>query len=81
MEEITAHVYTYGNDLGRGEKLREKGIITGAKSLRLRVDYIHDFPGGPGVKNLPANAGTQVQSLFQEDPMYHRATKPICHNY
>ena len=81
MEEITAHVYTYGNDLGRGEKLREKGIITGAKSLRLRVDYIHDFPGGPVVKNLPANAGTQVQSLFQEDPMCHRATKPICHNY
>ena len=38
MEEITAYLYTYGNDLGRGKKLREKGIITGAKSLRLRVD-------------------------------------------
>lgn len=31
---ITAHLYTYGNDLGRGKKLREREIITGAKSLR-----------------------------------------------
>ena len=24
---------------------------------------------------------TQVWSLIQEDPMYHGATKPMCHNY
>ena len=37
-----------------------------------------DFPGGPVVKNLPANKGDamQVQSLVQEDHTCHRATKP-----
>ena len=25
--------------------------------------------------------GTWVQALFQEDPTYHGATKPMCHNY
>ena len=28
-----------------------------------------DFPGGPEVKNPPANAGDMVWSLVQEDPM------------
>ena len=27
------------------------------------------FPGGSEVENLPANAGEQVQSLGQEDPL------------
>ena len=27
------------------------------------------FPGGPGIKNLPAKQKTQVQSLGQEDPL------------
>ena len=27
------------------------------------------FPGGSVVKNLPTNAGDQVQSLGQEDPL------------
>ena len=39
------------------------------------------FPGGPRVKNLPANAGNMVQSLFQEDPTCRRATEPTGHNY
>ena len=39
------------------------------------------FPGGTVVKNLPANAGSQVRALVQEDPTCHRATKPVCHNY
>ena len=25
--------------------------------------------------------GTRVQALVQEDPTYHGATKPVCHNY
>ena len=25
--------------------------------------------------------GTWVQALVQEDPTYHRAIKPLCHNY
>ena len=40
-----------------------------------------DFPGGALVKNLPANAGTWVQALVQEDPTCCGATKPVCHNY
>ena len=39
------------------------------------------FKDGSVVKNLPANAGTWVQSLIQEDPTCHRATKPVHHNY
>ena len=36
-----------------------------------------DFPNGPVVKKPPASAGTWVQSLVQEDPTWHRATKPM----
>ena len=39
------------------------------------------FPGGSVVRNPPANVGDRVQSLVQEDPTYHRATKPVYHNY
>ena len=39
------------------------------------------FPGGLVVKNLHANAKTQVQFLMREDLICHRATKPMCHNY
>ena len=36
-----------------------------------------DFPGGPVVKNPPANPGNMVQSLVQEDSTCHKATKPV----
>ena len=39
---------------------------------------IEGFPGGLVVKNLPANAGTWVQSLAWEDATCHGATKPMC---
>ena len=45
------------------------------------------FPGSPVVKNLPAIAGTQVQSLVQEDPTCYghnwRASvlEPMSDNY
>ena len=42
---------------------------------------LRDFPGGPVVEDPPADAGTQVQSLVQEDSTCLRATKPMCHNY
>ena len=38
------------------------------------------FHSGPVVKNPPANAGTWVQSLVQEDPTCHKATKPMGHS-
>ena len=40
-----------------------------------------DFPGGPVVKNLPANAGDTVRSLLREDSTCRGATKPMHHNY
>ena len=39
------------------------------------------FPGDAVVKNPPANAGTRVRALVQEDPTCHGATKPVLHNY
>ena len=39
------------------------------------------FPGGSVVKNLPANAETQVRSLIGQDPTCVRITKPVCHIY
>ena len=40
-----------------------------------------DFPGGPVVKNLPANAGTWVWSPDWENTTCCRAAKPVCHSY
>lgn len=40
---------------------------------------LRTFPGGAVDKNLPADAGTQVQSLLQEDPTCHGASKPTRH--
>ena len=40
-----------------------------------------DFSGGPVVKSPPAKAGAEVQSLVQEDPTCHGATKPMCHDF
>ena len=35
------------------------------------------FPGGPVVKNPPANAWTRVQSLAWENSAFHGATKSV----
>ena len=41
-----------------------------------------DFPGGPVVKNQPANAGdTGLTPLVWEGFTCHGATKPMSHNY
>ena len=39
------------------------------------------FPGGPMVKNLPANAGDMGSIYGGEDPTCGGATKPSCYNY
>ena len=65
-----------------------KEILAAIKKFTLR-----DLPGGPVVKNLPANLqGTQVQPLVQEDPTCRGETacepqllslcalKPVLHN-
>ena len=40
-----------------------------------------DFPGGTVAKNPPANQGTQIQSLVQQDFTHIEATEPVHHNY
>lgn len=40
-----------------------------------------NLPGDAVLKRLPANAGTQAQSVVQEDPACLRAAKPAYHNY
>ena len=42
--------------------------------------YSRHFPDGAVDTNLLANAGTQVQSLNQEDPKCLRAAKPVHQN-
>ena len=39
-----------------------------------------NFPGGAVVKNPPANAGTRVWALVQEDSTCRGAAKPMHHN-
>ena len=39
------------------------------------------FPGGSVAKNLPANVGDMGLIPVWEDPTYHGATTPVCHNY
>ena len=58
------------------------------KNPKINLGYFYslkkkkrDFPGGAVAKNPPANAGDWVQSLVQEDPTCHGATKPASHNY
>ena len=50
-------------------------------TFKIKMKKERDFPGGLVVKNLPANAGGRSQSLVWEDPTWHRATKPVCHDY
>ena len=41
-----------------------------------KIKTSRDFPAGPVVKNLPADAGDMVWSLFQEDPTFHEQLSP-----
>ena len=43
--------------------------------------YGLDFPGGPVVKNLPANAGDMGSTPDPRRPHMHGATKPVHHNF
>ena len=54
--------------------------------IMVRLDfqkvYLRDFPGGPVVKNLPANAGQTLGLILTgEDSMCQGATKSMHHSY
>jgi len=42
---------------------------------------VQDFPGGPGVKNPPCNAGDTGSTLGPGRFHMHRAAKPTQNNY
>ena len=44
-------------------------------------EITRDFPGGPMVKNTPANGGDIASIPDREDPTCHTATKTMHHNY
>ena len=46
------------------------------------IKMLHgDLPGGPGVKNLPADMGDRGSIPGLEHSTCCRATKPLHHNY
>ena len=51
------------------------------KKKKRKKETGQDFPGGPLVKNPPANAGTLVQSLDWENSTCCGAAKPEGRNY
>ena len=63
-------------------KTRKQPVL-GLNLLNFNVwkSFIQDFLGGAVDKNSLANAGTQVQSLVQEDSTCRRATGTVCHHY
>ena len=54
--------------------------LTGLISL-LSNNTLWGFPGGPVVKNPPANSGDMVWFVVQEDTSCHGGAKLVCHNY
>ena len=54
--------------------------LTGLISL-LSKNTLWGFPGGPVVKNPPANSGDILWFVVQEDTTCHGAAKLVCHNY
>ena len=64
-----------GDVSGGSVKLIEPCGLGAKKVLR------RDFPGGPVVKDPPANAGGTSLIPGQGRSICHGATKPVLHNY
>ena len=62
-------------------KLLESVFISVHSFIRLFFHtFFIDFPGGPVVKNTPANAGNMCSISALGDPTGHGATKPVHQN-
>ena len=48
-----------------------------------KEDVVQDFPGGPVVKNLPAEPGDvgSISSPGRSHNAHGATNKPMCHNY
>ena len=64
--------------LGKGKGVNRTWDFFRKRILKIVFVY---FPGGTVDKNLPANAGDMVWSLFREDNTCYGTTKPVHHNY
>ena len=64
--------------LGKGKGVNRTWDFFRKRILKIVFVY---FPGGTVDKNLPANAGDMVWSLFREDNTCYVTTKPVHHNY
>ena len=62
----------------QGAPLSLREIKSESSTLKL---HSLGFPGGPEIKNVPANAGDTGSIPGPEDSTGHRATKPERHNY
>ena len=58
-------------------------------SIKIKMDYLWDFPAGPVVKNLPSNAGsvglipsqrTKIPHAMGQLSPWATTTEPMCHN-
>ena len=54
---------------------------TASKQAAAQNLVFQGFPGGPVVKNLPANARDTGSVPVRDHPTCRRATGPVCHNY
>ena len=60
--------------------VNEGGSFTEVTTVMPFKNMSLDFPGGPLVKNLPANAGNMGLIPGREDSTYPGVTKPMHHN-
>ena len=68
--------------LKKGHQLLGLGRILNPGWSNLKIfTSAKGFPGGSVVKKPLPMQGTRLQSLIQEDPTCHGATKSMCHSY
>ena len=60
--------------------LQNKNKLTNIEEKKKNTLWLPDFPGGPVVKNLPANAGDMGLMPGLERFSRFRASKPLSHD-
>ena len=56
--------------------------LNGEKTDKLFINHrTRDFPGGPAVKNLPANVGHRFDPWSRDDSTGRGAIKLVVHSY
>ena len=80
MKEKEDQIYTYGS---LGQQLRAKffqfWLLPLNSSEHFKATSFWDFPGGPGVRNSPCNAGVEVWIPGQGPKIPHAGEKLSSH--